>query len=168
MIPYHTKRGITPSIHQLLLRFFSPGSSPKTNGSTEGKKTKKEKASNGPNEKSCIRSPTFIPAVSLLMISQPVCTQVAFFSVSGDRYGDRDPGADLQERKICTNQTRDPEMEERHGLFFEGFQPRQWVDSAGSVRKIRSPPCTGAPLAFCFLFYARQSQTVKRIKANNI
>lgn len=84
-----------------------------------------EGASNGPNEKSCIRSPTFIPSVSLLLVSQLVSIQVVFFSASDDGYRDGDQEADLQEMKVCIDQTRDPEREEGHDQFFEGFQPRQ-------------------------------------------
>lgn len=121
MIPYHRAEGynpIYPFIAFKILQSWKFLENQWFNRKGGG-------ASNGPNEKSCIRSPTFIPSVSLLLVSQLVSIQVVFFSANDDGYRDGDQEADLQEMKVCIDQTRDPEREEGHDQFFEGFQPRQ-------------------------------------------
>lgn len=107
----------------------------------------KKKQSNGLNEKSCIKSPTFIPSVSLLLLSQVFCApRLLSPKPADDEHRDRG----LEGRLLGNGETLRG-RNYRLSTTFGGSKQ----DSGFSGNSQGSQPCTGDLFTFCFLFFCQ-------------
>lgn len=129
----------------------------KTSGSKEGKKQ-----SNGLNEKSCIKSPTFIPSVGLLLLSQLLWAPRLLSPMPADN-GYRDRG--LEDRLLGNEETL-RERNRRLSTTFGGSKK----DSGFSGKCQGSQPCTRDLFTFCFYFFCQTiiDKEKKKIKTTHI
>lgn len=114
----------------------------KTSGSTEEKNP-----SNGLNEKSCIKSPTFIPSVSLLLLSQPLC---APRSLSPKPADDGYRVRELEGRLLGNEETLRGRNSSPSSTFGGSKQ-----DDGFSGKCQGSQSCTGVLFNFCCLFFCQ-------------
>lgn len=113
----------------------------KNNSSTEDKKT----SSNGLNEKICIKSPTFIPSVNVLLLSQLLCVpRLLSPKPASDGYSNKGPESRL---------LRNWENSEREELQAQYHLWGSKQECEFNRKHQGSQPCTVELFTFCPLFF---------------